>query len=246
MGCCSPISNACDLLRLSISGNIDVVEAWGRGEERAGNVSAPLHQLIERCGAGGEWTMPAGDKGMGKGERERAEVSRSRAATSHLSCCRGQSRRAGGRWWQSHSVLPPLPTLYRNAFPPPKVPFLVWLTSVSFQFLIPILHLLYLPHNVHLRHLSNAVTHQIHLCYRKLQPERLLSARSPCWQHILVFTWLLNNYVKMSCYLCIKTRIKYNKNKEANWRWNIRVFRKDTLTTNTSFKCWYISRNKFF
>lgn len=59
--------------------------------------------------------MPAGDKGTGKGERERAEVSRSRAATSHLSCRRGRSRRAGGRWRQSHPV-PPHPSPCRNVF----------------------------------------------------------------------------------------------------------------------------------
>lgn len=43
-----------------------------------------------------------------KGERKRAEVSRSRTATSHLSCRRGRSSGAGGRWRQSHPV--PLPS----------------------------------------------------------------------------------------------------------------------------------------
>lgn len=43
-----------------------------------------------------------------KGERKRAEVSRSRTATSHLSSRRGRSSGAGGRWRQSHPV--PLPS----------------------------------------------------------------------------------------------------------------------------------------
>ncbi|KAF3857116.1 hypothetical protein F7725_008975 [Dissostichus mawsoni] len=52
---------------------------WRKGEEGSdlGPRAAPLHRLIERRGAGGDRTMPAGDKGVGK----RAEVSRSRAAT---------------------------------------------------------------------------------------------------------------------------------------------------------------------
>lgn len=45
-----------------------------------------------------------------KGERERAEVSRSRTATSHLCCRRGRHSGAEGRWWQSHPITPRPPT----------------------------------------------------------------------------------------------------------------------------------------
>lgn len=53
-----------------------------------------------------------------KGERKRAEISRSRTAASHLSCRRGRSSGAGGRWWQSHPVtLPSFPLLECFSFP---------------------------------------------------------------------------------------------------------------------------------
>lgn len=76
---------------------------------------------------------------MGKGERERAEVSRSRAATSHLSCRRGQSWRAGGRWRQSHPVPPPpFGMLFCT---PPVTP------TTTALFLIPLPYLLHWSHN---------------------------------------------------------------------------------------------------
>lgn len=92
--------------------------------------------------------MPAGDKGMGKGERERAEVSRSRAATSHLSCRRGQSWKAGGRWRQSHPVPPP----------PFGMLFCTPVTPTTALFLIPLPYLLHSSHNEHFRHLTDALT----------------------------------------------------------------------------------------
>lgn len=76
----TPIKNwngllfACDLPRPAL---YQVIRMQGRAREWAGTVSAPLHRLIERRGARGEWTMPAGEKGMGREKRERAEVSKS-------------------------------------------------------------------------------------------------------------------------------------------------------------------------
>lgn len=109
--------------------------------------------------------MPAGDKGMGKGERERAEVSRSRAATSHLSCRRGRSWRAGGRWRaKSPSLLPPpfsvgmLLCPHPPPPPPPPPPSLPPMFKLPPLFLIPISYLLYFSHNELFRHLTDALT----------------------------------------------------------------------------------------
>lgn len=66
-----------------------------------------------------------------KGEPERAEVSRSRTATSHLCCRRGRRSGAEGRWQQSHPITPtPHPRfssfgmlfLFWNAFLYPVTP----------------------------------------------------------------------------------------------------------------------------
>lgn len=101
---------------------------------------------------------------MGKGERERAEVSRSRAATSHLSCRRGQSWRAGGRWRQSHPVPPP-PFGMLFCTPPPVTP------TTTALFLIPLPYLLHWSHNERFRHLTDALTQNDRISFTSTNAE---------------------------------------------------------------------------
>lgn len=132
--------------------------------------------------------MPAGDKGTGKGERERAEVSRSRTATSHLSCRRGRSWRAGGRWWQSHPVPAPHPLFplsecfsatppnhtYRRPFP---------------HFLIPLSSLLYFSRDEHFRRLTAALTQDDRISFTSSAAESYERKGQglQCRQHILAY-----------------------------------------------------------
>lgn len=124
---------------------------------------------------------------MGKGERERAEVSRSRAATSHLSCRRGRSWRAGGRWWQSHPVCPPPPPFssvgmlfcphcytYRRPLP---------------RFLSPFTHRLHFFHNEHFRHLTDALTRSDGISFTSSTAENYEQKGQglQCRQHIMVY-----------------------------------------------------------
>lgn len=150
---CSPISNGCDLqppqptptpaLHIRSYGSA-LKRVIVRGRERAGTVSAPLHQLIE------QWGGPVGNeqcrqeiKEWGKGERERAEVSRSRTATSRLSCRRGRRSGAGGRWRQSHPITLPSSSSFGMLFRTPVTPTA---TPSPPPFLIPVLCPFHLSH----------------------------------------------------------------------------------------------------
>lgn len=115
-----------------------------RGRERAGTVSAPLHQLIE------QWGGPVGNeqcrqeiKEWGKGERKRAEVSKSRTATSRPSCRRGRRSAAGGRWRQSHPITLPSSSSFGMLFPYPRY---TYCHALPPPFLIPVLCLFHLSH----------------------------------------------------------------------------------------------------
>lgn len=83
-----------------------------------------------------------------KGERERAEVSRSRTASCHLSCRRGRRSGAGGRWRQSHPITLPSFSTFGMLFctmlhllPPP--PPMSYPSSLPLSFVSHFSHLTY-------------------------------------------------------------------------------------------------------
>lgn len=150
--------------------------------------------------------MPAGDKGKGKGERERAEVSRSRPATSHLSCRRGRSRRAGGRWWQCHPVplsasLPPSFVPLSECF---SVPLLYTPTSPRphpSPFLIPLPYLLHFSHNERFRRLTDALAQNDRISFTSSAAENYQRKRSGGFSAVSI-SWHIprprNNYARAS------------------------------------------------